>query len=105
MFAPLAPSAWMAIAATCFVTLGHAFWVANLQTLPTDLFKGNEMGTATGFSGMGGAIGGMLAALGTGWVVQHFSYTPIFLIAGLMHPLSIVLIYRLLPNRYFGKTN
>lgn len=105
IFAPLVPTAWMAIAATCFVTLGHAFWVANLQTLPTDLFKGQEMGTATGFSGMGGAIGGMLASLGTGWVVQHFSYTPIFLIAGLMHPLSIVLIYRLLPNRYFAKTN
>jgi ACS family hexuronate transporter-like MFS transporter len=59
------------------------------------------MGTATGFSGSGGAIGGMLASLGTGWVVQHFSYTPIFALAGLMHPLSIVLIYWLLPNRYF----
>ena len=64
IFAPLVPAAWMAIAATCFVTLGHAFWVANLQTLPTDLFKGQEMGTATGFSGMGGAIGGMLASAG-----------------------------------------
>ena len=101
MFAPLVPEAWMAIAATCFVTFGHAFWVANLQTLPTDLFHGHEMGTATGFSGMGGAIGGMLASLGTGWLVQNFSYTPVFLMAGVMHPLSIGLIYWLLPNRYF----
>ena len=91
----------MAIAATCFVTFGHAFWVANLQTLPTDLFNGHEMGTATGFSGMGGAIGGMLASLGTGWLVQNFSYTPVFVMAGFMHPLSIALIYWLLPNRYF----
>jgi dipeptide/tripeptide permease len=52
---------------------------------------------------MGGAIGGVLANLGTGWVVQHFSYTPIFLIAGLMHPLSIVLVYWLLPSRFFRK--
>ncbi|HSB17610.1 MAG TPA: MFS transporter [Bryobacteraceae bacterium] len=103
MFAPLVPAAWMAIAATCFVTFGHAFWVANLQTLPTDLFPGHEVGTATGFSGMGGAIGGVLANLGTGWVVQHFSYTPIFLLAGLMHPLSIVLVYWLLPSRFFRK--
>jgi ACS family hexuronate transporter-like MFS transporter len=101
IFAPLVPEAWMAIGATCFITFGHAFWVANLQTLPTDLFSGHEMGTATGFSGMGGAIGGMLASLGTGWLVQHFSYTPVFLMAGVMHPLSIVLIYWLLPNRYF----
>jgi MFS transporter, ACS family, hexuronate transporter len=99
--APLVPTAAMAIAATCFLTFGHAFWVSNLQTLPADLFHGQEMGTASGFSGMGGAVGGMLANLGTGWVVQHFSYSPIFLVAGLMHPLSIVLVYKLLPDRYF----
>ena len=101
IFAPQVPSAGMAIAATCFLTFGHAFWVANLQTLPTDLFPATEVGTATGFSGMGGAIGGMLANLGTGYVVARFSYTPVFLIAGLMHPLSAVLTYRLLPARYF----
>lgn len=103
ILAPFVPAAWMAIAATCFVTFGHAFWVANLQALPIDLFHGREIGTATGFSGMGGAIGGALAALGTGWAVQHFSYTPVFLLAGLMHPLSAALIYWLLPDRYFPK--
>jgi len=103
-FAPLAPAAWMAIAATCLVVFGHAFWVANLQALPLDLFPGPEVGTATGFSGMGGAIGGALASLGTGWVVRRFSYTPIFLVAGLMHPLSIVLVYWLLPERYFAES-
>jgi ACS family hexuronate transporter-like MFS transporter len=99
--APLVPTAFLAIGATCFVTFGHAFWVSNIQTLPTDLFRGHEIGTATGFSGMGGAVGGILANLGTGYIVQHFSYQPIFLLAGLMHPLSIVLVYWLLPNRYF----
>jgi ACS family hexuronate transporter-like MFS transporter len=102
IFAPLVPEAWMAIAATCFVTFGHAFWVANLQTLPTDLFRGPEVGTATGFSGMGGALGGMLANLGTGYIVTHFSYAPIFLLAGLMHPLSVLLTYVMLPDRYFA---
>jgi ACS family hexuronate transporter-like MFS transporter len=101
ILAPYVPAAWMAIAATCFVTFGHAFWVANLQALPIDLFRGPEVGTATGFSGTGGAIGGALAALGTGWVVRRFSYAPIFLAAGLMHPLSALLIYLLLPEREF----
>jgi MFS transporter, ACS family, hexuronate transporter len=103
MAAPFVPEAWMAIAATCCITLGHAFWVANLQTLPADLFHSHETGTAMGFSGMGGAVGGMLANLGTGWLVAHFSYTPVFLLAGLMHPLSAVLVYRLLPDSRFGK--
>jgi len=101
IFAPLVPAAWMAIVATCFITFGHAFFVANVQTLPTDLFRGPEIGTASGFSGMGGAVGGILATLGTGYVVQHFSYAPIFFLAGLMHPLSVGLVYWLLPNRYF----
>jgi ACS family hexuronate transporter-like MFS transporter len=81
--------------------VGHAFFVSNIQTLPADLFPGHEMGTASGFSGMGGAVGGILANLGTGYVVQHFSYAPVFLLAGLMHPLSTGLVYWLLPNRYF----
>src|SRR5207249_6630006 len=51
--APLVPTAFLAIGATCFVTFGHAFWVSNIQTLPTDLFRGHEIGTATGYSGMG----------------------------------------------------
>jgi ACS family hexuronate transporter-like MFS transporter len=99
--APLVPAVWMANTATCCMTLGHAFWVANLQTLPTDLFRGREIGTATGFTGMGGAVGGMLANLGTGWLVARFSYAPVFLLAGLMHPLSMLLIWRLLPDRCF----
>src|SRR6185436_8661212 len=103
VFAPLVPEVWMAIAATCFVTFGHALFVANLQTLPADLFRGREIGTATGFSGMGGAIGGILANMGTGWVVQNFSYTPIFMMAGFMHPLAVFLVYKLLPSRYFDK--
>ena len=101
IFAPLVPEAWMALGATCMVVFGHALWVANLQTLPTDLYARREVGTVTGFSGMGGAVGGILANLGTGYVVMRFSYTPIFLLAGLMHPLSIALIYWLLPARHF----
>ncbi|MFN0172727.1 MAG: MFS transporter [Bryobacteraceae bacterium] len=103
--APLVPNAAMALAAISFMAFGHAVWVANLQTLPTDLFKATEMGTATGFTGMGGAIGGALANLGTGWIVQNFSYAPVFALAGLMHPMSMVLVAKLLPDREFRNVN
>jgi ACS family hexuronate transporter-like MFS transporter len=103
ILAPLVPTAALAIAATCSITLGHGLWTANLQTIPTDVFRGPEIGTVTGFSGMGGAVGGMLASLGTGYIVMHFTYAPIFLLAGLMHPLSAVLTYTLLPDRYFAR--
>jgi ACS family hexuronate transporter-like MFS transporter len=101
IFAPMVPSAAMAIAATSFVVFGHAIWIANLLTLPADLFPSHEVGTAAGLSGMAGSIGGVLANLGTGWVVTNFTYTPIFLLAGAMHPLSIFLVWKLLPNREF----
>ena len=99
ILAPFVPSAGLAIAATCFATFGHGFWVANLQTLPTDFFRGGEVGSASGFTGMGGAIGGALANLGTGWIVSHYSYAPVFAAAGLMHPLSAIIVYSMLPDK------
>jgi ACS family hexuronate transporter-like MFS transporter len=99
--APLAPSAALAIAASSVVVLGHAIWVANLLTLPADLFSSSEVATASGFTGMGGSIGGTLASLCTGYIVSQFSYTPIFVWAGLMHPVSMVLVWRLLRNSDF----
>ena len=51
---------------------------------------------------MGGAAGGVLANLGTGYLVSQFSYTPVFVIAGLMHPLSCAIVYALLPDRLFS---
>jgi ACS family hexuronate transporter-like MFS transporter len=101
IMAPLAPNAALAIAATCSAVLGHAIWVANLLTLPADIFRSNEVGTATGFSGMGGAIGGALANFFTGAIVTNFSFLPLFICAGLMHPLSAVLVWWLLPARVF----
>ncbi len=102
ILAPMAPSVRLAFVAICFMTLGHSLWISNLLTLPTDLFKANEVGTATGLTGMGGAIGGVLATLGTGYLVSRFSYAPVFWMAGLMHPLSYFLVYRLLPDREFA---
>jgi ACS family hexuronate transporter-like MFS transporter len=66
------------------------------MTLPTDLFPKNQVGTVSGLAGMGGAVGGMLANLATGYLVTAFSYKPVFAIAGLMHPLAAFLIYRLI---------
>jgi ACS family hexuronate transporter-like MFS transporter len=101
ILAPLVPTWQLAIAANCFIVLGHAIWVSNLMTLPTDLFSPREVGTAAGFSGMGGAIGGALANWFTGSIIAQFSYLPIFICAGLLHPLAMLLLWRFLPERSF----
>jgi len=105
ILAPSVPSAWMAIGATCLVVMGHSIWVGNLMTLPADIFPPDEVATAAGFSGMGGAIGGALAFWFTGSIISHFSYLPIFICAGLMHPTAMLLVWWLLPERYFGQKN
>ena len=102
IFAPLVGSASTAIAITCCVVMGHAIWVANLLTLPADLFPGSRVGTVTGLSGMGGAVGGILANLLTGYAVTRFSYLPVFVVAGLMHPLAALLVGRLVPAADFN---
>ena len=103
ILAPMVPTAALAIAAICFVTMGHALWISNLQALPTDICRASEIGTVMGISGMGGTVGGILANFGTAWVVQHFTYAPIFAMAGLMHPLGVGIIYWLLPDWRFGQ--
>jgi MFS transporter, ACS family, hexuronate transporter len=100
---PLVPSASLSIVAICFVVFGHAIWIANLLTLPADLFERHQVGTGTGLSGTGGGLSAILATLGTGYVVTHFSYAPIFILAGLMHPMSFALILWLLPDRDFRR--
>jgi ACS family hexuronate transporter-like MFS transporter len=103
ILAPMVPSSGLAIACASVVVLGHAIWVANLITLAADLFPPQEVATASGFSGMGGAVGGALANFFTGSIISHFSYLPIFICAGLMHPLSMLLVYWLIPERAFAQ--
>ena len=104
ILAPFAPSAGLAIAAMCLVVFGHAIWISNFMALPADLFPSGAVATAAGVSGMGGAIGGALANWKTGAIVMHFSYIPIFICAGLLHPLAVLLVWLLLPERYFRPT-
>ncbi len=79
MAAPFVPTAGFVVAATWAIPFGHGMWVANLQTIPTDLFHPSEV-RGHRFSGM--ALGGVLANLGTGHVARHFSYAPLFCWSG-----------------------
>ena len=70
----------------------HQFWSANLQTLPADLFPSRVVGSVEGLLGCAGAFGGMLFGLLVGWLVEREGYAPAFLMAGLMHPLALLVI-------------
>jgi ACS family hexuronate transporter-like MFS transporter len=89
--AVLAGSAQTALALISLATFAYASWAANILTLPADLFPQEVVASVSGLSGTGAALGGMIFTLITGHVVDHFSYLPIFIAAGVM-PLGAALI-------------
>ena len=72
---------------------GHQFWSTILQTLAADLFPSTTVGSVVGLLGAAGAFGGMLFSPIVGALLTRYhSYTMVFRIAGLMHPLSFIVI-------------
>jgi ACS family hexuronate transporter-like MFS transporter len=97
--AVFAPNPWWALALIGVSAAAHQGWSANVYTLASDMFPKRDVGLVTGLGGTGGAVGGMILALVAGYVLQSLhTYVPLFVIAGIMHPLAIGLVHRLIPR-------
>jgi MFS transporter, ACS family, hexuronate transporter len=70
IFVPLASNYWVVIALVSMAVAALQGFSANLFTLPTDLFPEGLIGSAMGFGGTFGAIGGMGAAVLAGFILQ-----------------------------------
>jgi ACS family hexuronate transporter-like MFS transporter len=97
--AVFAPKAWMALALISVATSAHQGWSANVFTLASDMFPRKDVGSVVGLGGTGGAVGGMILSVVAGYTLQFtHSYVPLFIIAGVMHPLAIGLVHLLIPK-------
>lgn len=82
---------WMVIALISLALAAHQGWSANIFTTATDMFPNTVAGSVVGLGGTAGAIGAMLMTLVVGAVIQyHHKYAPLFVWAGMMHPLSLL---------------
>jgi ACS family hexuronate transporter-like MFS transporter len=91
--------AWVAIAMISLATSAHQGWSSNLFAMVSDMFPKREVASVIGLGGTGGAVGGMIFAITAGYVLQKFhTYVPLFIVVGLMHPVALVLVHRLIPN-------
>ncbi|MGD0521461.1 MAG: MFS transporter [Terracidiphilus sp.] len=73
--------------------LGHQFWTTIIQTLTADMFPSAVVGSVAGLLGSVGAFGGMLFNLIVGALLAAYhSYALVFTIAGLLHPMALVVI-------------
>ena len=93
-----------ALAWICVVLAGHTFLSANMFAAISDLFPNNAVGRVTALTGVAGGLSGMLFPLLTGFLVDHFSYLPVFSLAAVM-PLAgtaalFVVAGRLRPVRF-----
>jgi len=91
--AALTSDAMVALAFISLVTFGFQAWINNVQTLPSDYYPEEAVASVAGLGGVGAGIGAILYILTTGWVVDHFSYTPVLLIAGLLPVLGTALLF------------
>jgi ACS family hexuronate transporter-like MFS transporter len=95
IFAAFAHDAMVALVLIGVVLFGFQVWINNVQTLPSDFFSDKAVGSVAGLGGTGAGIGSMIFIFSTGWVVDHFSYVPVLVIAGLLAPLGTVVLFAL----------
>ena len=91
IFAVRAESPVTALALMGLVLLGFQAWINNLQTLPSDFFPGSAVASVFGLGGTAAAIASVLYNWNTARVVDAFGYTPVFVAAGVLGPLGLVL--------------
>ena len=98
-FAAGAKELWVAVALISVAAAAHQGWSANLFTLTSDTFPRQAVGSVVGLGGMAGAIGGMLIAKLTGYILQATgSYVPVFLIAASAYLIALAVIHVLMPK-------
>ena len=86
-------NAFVALGFISLVTFGFQSWINNVQTLPSDFFPAQAVGAVAGLGGVGAGIGSILYVLTTGWVVDHFSYSPILVGASLLPLLGTLILF------------
>jgi ACS family hexuronate transporter-like MFS transporter len=83
------------IALISVATFGYTGALANLLAVPGDVFPKGAVASIWGFASMGAGFGGMLFSLVTGWLVEHYSFQPTFVLFGIIPLISAWLVWTL----------
>ena len=98
-FASMISNLWVAVGLIALAVAAHQGWSANMFTLATDMFPGAAVGSVVGLGGMFGAVGGLLFAKITGYVLEWTgSYLSVFIIAGFAYLVALAIIQALVPR-------
>jgi MFS transporter, ACS family, hexuronate transporter len=99
VFAGKIQSLWGAVAIVSLAVAAHQGWSSNLLTLVSDLFPKNAVGSVVGIGSFVGSGTGAMAATFIGFLLQAtHSYVPIFVIAGSVYLLALLVIHSFVPR-------
>ena len=91
---------WIAVLLIGLACGAHQGWSANMYTLGSDMFPKGAVGSVVGIAGAAGGIGGFIMANYIGGILNKNAnnYLPIFIIAGSMYLLALLIIQIIVPN-------
>jgi ACS family hexuronate transporter-like MFS transporter len=88
-------SPYSAIALLCLGGFAHQTLSVTVITMSSDLFKSNEVGTATGLAGTCGNFGILVFNFVIGALVVKVGYTPFFILLGVLDLVGAALLWTL----------
>lgn len=91
---------WVVVLLIGLATSTHQAWASNIFTIVSDVYPKQVVGSMTGISSVGGAVGGALASSFVGLILEWTgSYTTIFMIASCMYLLAWLTLKLFVPIR------
>jgi ACS family hexuronate transporter-like MFS transporter len=89
----------LAMAVICVIAFLCQAWAINMATLVPDLTSRNETASVMGLLGTSGSLGGIAFAQVLGVSIGLFGYSSAFVMAAVLHPLSLLMLFVMLrPN-------
>ena len=72
---------------------GHQLYSTIVQTLVADMFPSRVVGSVSGMMGCVATYGAMLFSFFIGYVIESYGYSPAFIVSGMLHPISFMLLF------------
>ena len=97
---PYIHNIWIVVLIIGLATSTHQAWASNIFTIVSDAYPKQVVGSMTGISSVGGAVGGALASSFVGLILEWTgSYATIFMIASCMYLLAWLTLRLFVPIR------
>lgn len=102
---PYIDNLWIVVIIIGLATSTHQAWASNIFTIVSDVYPKQVVGSMTGISSVGGAVGGALASSFVGLILELTgSYASIFMIASTMYLVAWLTLRLFVPIRQIDFT-